>query len=96
MLFRSVSQSRYGKEWFEKYKADVYPNDFVVMNGKKVRPPKYYDKLLEMDDSYALDDVKMDRVEKSFKWLDEQSQERLEAREKVQLARLDKLVRPLE
>ncbi|AXL15160.1 replication initiator protein [Microviridae sp.] len=85
-----------GKEWFEKFKSDVYPNDFVVLNGKKVRPPKYYDKLLEQDDSYALDDVKMDRVEKSFKWIEEQSEERLATREKVQLARLDRLVRPLE
>lgn len=34
-----------GKTWFEKYKDDVYPNDFVVMRGKKCRLPKYYDKL---------------------------------------------------
>jgi hypothetical protein len=38
----------------------------------------------------------MDRVEKSFKWIEEQSEERLATREKVQLARLDRLVRPLE
>jgi hypothetical protein len=84
-----------GKTWFEKYKSDVYPNDYVVLRGKKVRPPKYYDKLLEQDDSYALDDIKMARVEKAFQWVDEQSFERLQAREKCKIAQLNNLVRDL-
>ena len=29
-----------GKGWFEKYKSDVYPDDFVILNGKKMKPPK--------------------------------------------------------
>lgn len=36
-----------GKTWFEKYWTDCYPKDFVTVNGKKHRPPKYYDSLLE-------------------------------------------------
>lgn len=36
------------KEWFNQYKSDVYPSDFIVnTNGKKVKVPAYYDKLLE-------------------------------------------------
>lgn len=85
-----------GKTWFEQFKNDVYPNDYVVLRGKKVRPPKYYDKLLEQEDSYALDDIKMARIEKAFEWVDEQGPERLKAREKCQLVKLDKLVRNLE
>lgn len=36
-----------GKDWLAKYLSDVYPRDYIIVNGKKCRPPKYYDKLLE-------------------------------------------------
>lgn len=84
-----------GKTWFEKFKQDVYPNDYVVLRGKKCRPPKYYDKLLEQDDSYALDDIKMARVEKAYNWVDEQTPERLASKEKCKIAQLNNLVRDL-
>ena len=34
-------------EWFEQFSKDVYPDDFVVMDGKKQPTPRYYAKLLE-------------------------------------------------
>lgn len=36
-----------GHDWFMKYHESVYPHDYVIFNGKKVRPPRYYDKLYE-------------------------------------------------
>jgi len=41
-----------GKPWLSKWKSDVYPNDFCVINGKKVKTPKYYDSLVKDPDSY--------------------------------------------
>jgi len=38
-----------GKPWLEKWETDVFPNDFCVFNGKRVRVPKYYDKLVAED-----------------------------------------------
>lgn len=32
-----------GAPWLAKWKTDVYPHDYVVINGKEVKPPKYYD-----------------------------------------------------
>lgn len=32
-----------GAPWLSKYKTDVYPNDFCIVNGSKVRVPTYYD-----------------------------------------------------
>lgn len=34
-----------GAPWYKKWNTDVFPNDHCVMNGKKVRVPKYYDGL---------------------------------------------------
>lgn len=39
-----------GEPWFRKFWSDVYPADLVVMNGKTMRPPRYYDRLLERQD----------------------------------------------
>lgn len=33
-----------GEGWLRKYYSDVYPHDFIVHNGARLRPPRYYDK----------------------------------------------------
>lgn len=39
-----------GYGWLEKFKADVYPSDEVVVNGRAARPPRYYDQLVSAED----------------------------------------------
>lgn len=34
-----------GKRWLEKYFTDVYPKDYLHVEGKLVPPPRYYDSL---------------------------------------------------
>ena len=36
-----------GAEWFNRYWRDIYPHDYKVVKGRKTRPPRYYDKLLQ-------------------------------------------------
>lgn len=36
-----------GLPWLTKYQSDVYNFDYVVVNGVKARPPRYYDKKFE-------------------------------------------------
>lgn len=44
----SMSKRRpIGTSWIEKYYSDVYPHDYVVMDGKRLQPPKFYDLWLE-------------------------------------------------
>lgn len=38
-----------GRRWIERYWQDVYPRDFVVMEGKELKPPRYYDKWMDED-----------------------------------------------
>lgn len=35
-----------GAPWLRKWKRDVFPNDFCVINGRRVRVPKAYDQLM--------------------------------------------------
>lgn len=96
-----------GKPWFDKYHKDVYPSDFVVINNKKLKPPKYYDTLEErysdalkslgnVSYEHTFDSIKDSRKMKATKFVDNNTPERLNVRESVQLARLKKLPRTLE
>lgn len=44
-------------DWFNKFKNDVYPNDYIVLRGKIMRPPKYYDNIFEDIDKEEYDKV---------------------------------------
>nr|QJB20918.1 MAG: replication initiator protein [Microvirus sp.] len=60
LLRRQAEFARYslkpgiGYDWFMKYHASVYPHDYIIFNGKKVRPPRYYDKLYERMTGYSI------------------------------------------
>ena len=51
-----------GATWFERYWPDVYPSDEVVLEGRKYKPPKYYDHLLEQMDPTMWEEVRKKRV----------------------------------
>lgn len=58
---RSWSSKGLAKEWFERYKGDCYPKDYVTFRGQKMRPPAYYDRLLLRDDPVLLAELKVNR-----------------------------------
>lgn len=37
-----------GRGWFDRFSSDVYPSDEVILGGRKMRPPKYYDQLFSV------------------------------------------------
>jgi hypothetical protein len=75
--------------------SDVHDSDFVVINGKKMRPPKFYDKLLEKKDPEKYEYVKMAREEHAKQFHDNNTRERLDVREQVKSKQLERLVRTL-
>ena len=44
-----------GKRHYEKWRDDIYRQDFVPHNGQKFRPPRYFDKLLKEQDPERYD-----------------------------------------
>lgn len=84
-----------GREWINKFKDDIYPDDFVVVNGIKMKPPKYYDNYFEEVDEDAFNTIKYNRKIKAEE-CEDNTPERLEVREKIQLLKAKKLVRSYE
>ncbi len=75
-----------GSGWFDKWgMVDTYPNDYVVMRGRKMRPPRYYDTKLDAD---FLDVIKSSRLEKVLEFTEDQTYRRLIDREKCAIAKL--------
>jgi len=85
-----------GASWLEKYLSDVYPGDFVVIRGKKMKPPKYYDSIYELTHKEYYESLRRKRTVAARAHVEESSRERLAVREKVQSARMGKLPRTYE
>lgn len=79
-----------GAGWYQRFGKEVFPEDYVVMNGVKMSPPKYYDKLLERQDAGLLEEVEYSRFLRSSRqeFEGENSPERLAVRRDVHEARL--------
>lgn len=82
-----------GRNWYDKYKTDLYPSDYHIVNGVKVRPPRYYDRLLKIENESLLEQLKFKRVRRALKSKEHQTPNRLRVREKVAKARLNQLTR---
>lgn len=86
-----------GLNWIRAFRTDVYRGDgdaYCVVNGMKVKPPRYYDQY--MSETLELDEVKAYRAEKAFARRDDQTPERLAVQEHVTRARLKFKKRTLE
>lgn len=50
-----------GAAWWHTYRDDIRPGDELVLNGKRVHTPRYYDTLLERSDPARLAAIKQER-----------------------------------
>lgn len=84
-----------GKDWCLKYKTDL-DKDFLTIDGKKHKLPKYYDSILEKEDELAMLYRKNKRRREAEKREDDNTIERLQVREKVQIEKMKLLKRNIE
>lgn len=82
-----------GAEWFNKYRTDVYPHDYVVINGKEVKPPKFYDKLYSRERPQDAEYVKHLREMAGRSRYQDNTPERLAVKEVVKHASISQLKR---
>lgn len=85
-----------GRGWFERYRSDVFPNDRVMLNGSRFRPPRYYDDLEKSVNPGQFLWVKDSRADKAHVHRSNNSPDRLEVREELILRKLKRLHRKWE
>lgn len=84
-----------GARWLEKFQRDVYAFDYVVVNGKECKPPKYYDKLFERVEPDQFEDLKFLREQDARSRFEDNTDDRLVVKEIVTRARASQLYRSL-
>lgn len=85
-----------GREWFQRYGDEVFPADEVISRGFAVRPPRYYDSLLEDAEPSVFDLVKRKRISDLREHAEDLTPERLRVREKCAKARVSRFKRPVD
>lgn len=48
--------------FYEKFATDIYPSDEIIVRGHPMRPPKYYDRILERRDPDTYYEVRDNRI----------------------------------
>ncbi len=84
-----------GRHWLDKYESDVYPADNVILRGKEMPVPKYYDRCYADCEPLRFQKVKALREVNAAKLSDDNTVERLAVKEKIQSLQAKKLIRKL-
>lgn len=79
-------------EWWQQFKEDTY-KDFVTLRGVKMKPPRYYDSLLEKDNPDLLNSLKEGRVAAALTQLPEQDCDRRRVRQDIKFRQIKRLRR---
>lgn len=84
-----------GALWYERHKRQVFPRDYVIINGVKQKPPRYYIRKLKKENDDVFAEVSYNRVcyANDVAW--DNTPERLMVKEKVLAATVGFLKREL-
>lgn len=81
-----------GGKWLEEFKADYFPSDFIVVDGKKHPVPDFYTRRLNESEALKL---KRARKRDAHKRKEDNTHKRLLIREQVKIAQISTLKRKL-
>lgn len=85
-----------GQYWYQNFKGDVFPCDNVVIRGKVMKPPRYYDKQLEVENLELHSKIKLDRKTKVLQNAADNTTARLASKETCKKQQFQQLKRGLE
>ena len=83
-----------GHKYIEKYLKQTYAYDEVVVKGKSVKPPRYYDQQLQLQDPKKYEHIKKQRIKDINK--EDNTPDRLKTKEIVKRTQIKKLKRSIE
>lgn len=85
-----------GAAWFDRFGAEVFPADRIIMRGHKAPPPRYYLSRLEQKDPIYAEAIKAKRESESKERGKYVEFKRLKVKERVKKSRVKMLTRELE
>lgn len=76
-----------GAAWWQQFKSDTH-KDFVTIRGMKMKPPKYYDQLLEEHDPDRYQTIKEKRILAALDNQEDQEWQRRKVRQEIKIRKL--------
>lgn len=77
-----------GFDYLLKYKNDIYTKDVVILEDKKLKPPRYYDNIFDIDNHEEMENIKNNRKLKSNLLTLDNTPDRLKVKQEVTSASL--------
>lgn len=63
-----------GRDWLDRYGNNVYDHDHVIINGRRQKPPKYYDRWLEKSAPTRYEEMKERRTKEAKRLTPEEAE----------------------
>ena len=82
-----------GRPWYDKYKTDLFPEDECVIDGRMMKPPRYYAKIYQQEEPEKYEQMKQKRKQFHQKHKNDATWQRLQDREKCKQAQITQLNR---
>lgn len=84
-----------GSSWYDKYKSDTFPSDFLISDGKKHPIPRFYLDKLKMNDERTFKKVRGKRRYEREQQKDDNTSDRLYTKMEVKKAKISQLKRSI-
>lgn len=84
-----------GSGWYEKFKKDAFPSDFLVVSGKKHPVPRYYFEKFKKEAEDNAKSISIKRKKARMETAQNNTLDRLAVREEVKLSQIKQLKRSL-
>lgn len=82
-----------GATWFNKFHRDVFPHDHVIVGGRSVKPPRYYDKRYSVMNPDGFEWVQFTRAEEAARQMYDNTPERRIVKNAVNVAKFSRTQR---
>lgn len=84
-----------GKDWIERFSGEVRRHDSIVLRGREMKPPRYYDEIYKIEEPERYEKLKEERKQEALKHKEDNTISRLKVRERVKNAQTKSLKRTL-
>lgn len=84
-----------GSQWYEKYKSDAFPSDFLIHEGKKHPVPRYYYEKLKKEEPKKFEKISTKRAKARLENAHNSTPDRLYTREECKKSQISQLKRNL-
>lgn len=76
-----------GSTWFDKFKSDVFPSDFLIVEGRHVQVPRYYQLKLTEEERLKIEKQRLRKRHPERRW--NKTPERLKVRHFIHASRVN-------